>query len=160
MAGRGGKTGEPKQSPARVEDGELFVFKTDALSPIASVAPLEITKPLAKALLAMTHEPREQFRVLFLDVKNQLITDEVMNYGTIDHAPVYPREIAPRAPELSAAAVILVHNHPSGDPKPSAADIAITRGIVDATASISAKAHDHLVIGRERVESFRSLGLL
>lgn len=273
MAGRGNKAGEPKQSSPRVEDGELFPFKTDALSPIAPVQPLKITKartkaakphyhqhrsrlrdrfeeagpgalsdyellelflfrtiprqdtkPLAKALLtkfgtlaavlaapvhrivevsgagsavaadlktaqalferaskgefkqrtvisswsqlvnycrlAMAHEAREQFRVLFLDVKNQLIADEVMNHGTIDHAPVYPREIARRALELSAAAVILVHNHPSGDPKPSAADISITREIVDATSSISVKVHDHLIIGRERVESFRSLGLL
>jgi DNA repair protein RadC len=271
MAGRAGKTGEPKPTPARVEDGELFAFKTDALG--GPIPPLKITKarakperphyhdhrarlrqrfedaganalsdyellelllfrtiprqdtkPLAKALLAkfgtlaavlaapaariaevkgagpavaqdlkiaqallerasraefkqrtvisswsqlvnycrlaMAHAPREQFRVLFLDVKNQLIADEVMNEGTVDHAPVYPREIARRALELSAAAVILVHNHPSGDPKPSAADIAITRDIVDAATAISVKVHDHLVIGRERVESFKSLGLL
>lgn len=269
MAGRGGKASEPKAANARVEDGELFAFKTDALTPTGAVPPLKIskpekphyhdhrarlrerfddagptalsdyellelflfrtiprqdTKPLAKALLArfgtlaavlaapvqriaevkgagpsvaadlktaqalferaskgefkqrtvisswsqlvnycrlaMAHEPREQFRVLFLDVKNQLIADEVMNEGTVDHAPVYPREIARRALELSAAAVILVHNHPSGDPKPSAADIAITSEIVDATASISVRVHDHLIIGRERVESFKSLGLL
>ncbi|MEZ5994667.1 MAG: DNA repair protein RadC [Hyphomonadaceae bacterium] len=110
--------------------------------------------------IGMAHAPREQFRVLFLDTKNQLITDEVLNEGTVDHAPVYPREIARRALELSAAAVILVHNHPSGDPKPSPADIAITRDIVDAAAAISVKVHDHLVIGRERVESFKTLGLL
>jgi DNA repair protein RadC len=271
MAGRAGKTGEPKEAHARVEDGELFPFKADALA--GAIPPLKVTKPrskpekphyhdhrarlrqrfdeagptalsdyellefflfrtiprqdtkpLAKALLtkfgalagvfaapvqriaevkgagpavaadlkiaqalferatraefkqrtiisswsqlvnycrlAMAHAPREQFRVLFLDVKNQLIADEVMNEGTVDHAPVYPREIARRALELSAAAVILVHNHPSGDPKPSAADIAITRDIVDAAATISVKVHDHLVIGRERVESFKSLGLL
>lgn len=109
---------------------------------------------------AMAHEPREQFRVLFLDVKNQLIADEVMNEGTVDHAPVYPREIARRALEHSAAAVILVHNHPSGDPKPSAADVAITREIVAATGAVSVKVHDHLVIGRNGAESFKSLGLL
>ncbi len=109
---------------------------------------------------AMAHEPREQFRVLFLDAKNQLIADEVMNHGTVDHAPVYPREIARRALELSAAAVILVHNHPSGDPKPSAADIAITRDIVAAAGAVSVKVHDHLVIGRNGAESFKSLGLL
>jgi DNA repair protein RadC len=109
---------------------------------------------------AMAHEPREQFRVLFLDVKNQLIADEVMNEGTVDHAPVYPREIARRALELSAAAVILVHNHPSGDPKPSAQDVAITREIVAATEAVSVKVHDHLVIGRKGAESFKSLGLL
>lgn len=110
--------------------------------------------------VSMAHEPREQFRVLFLDVKNQLIADEVMNEGTVDHAPVYPREIARRALELSAAAVILVHNHPSGDPKPSAADVAITRDIVAATLAVSIKVHDHLVIGRNGVESFKNLGLL
>jgi DNA repair protein RadC len=108
----------------------------------------------------MAHEPREQFRVLFLDAKNQLIADEVMNKGTVDHAPVYPREIARRALEHSAAAVILVHNHPSGDPKPSAADIAITREIVAAMNAIAVKVHDHLVIGRDGAESFKSLGLL
>ena len=110
--------------------------------------------------MSMAHEPREQFRVLFLDVKNQLIADEVLNEGTVDHAPVYPREVARRALELSAAAVILVHNHPSGDPKPSAADLAITREIVAAANAVSVQVHDHLVIGRNGVESFKSLGLL
>lgn len=110
--------------------------------------------------LALAHEPREQFRVLFLDAKNQLIADEVMNHGTVDHAPVYPREVARRALELSAASIICVHNHPSGDPKPSAADIAITREIVEAASAISVRVHDHLVVGRDRVESFRSLGLI
>ncbi len=110
--------------------------------------------------MALAHEPREQFRVLFLDTKNQLIADEVMNEGTVDHAPVYPREIARRAIEVSAAAVILVHNHPSGDPKPSAADLAITREIVAAADTVSVKVHDHLVIGRNGVASFKSLGLL
>ncbi len=109
---------------------------------------------------AMAHEPREQFRVLFLDVKNQLIADEVMNEGTIDHAPVYPREIARRALELSAASVILVHNHPSGDPKPSTQDIHITREIVAATGAVGVKVHDHLVIGRNGASSFKTLGLL
>ena len=108
----------------------------------------------------MGHAPREQFRVLFLDAKNQLIADEVLNEGTIDHAPVYPREVARRALELAAASVILVHNHPSGDPKPSQADIAVTREIVAATTTIGVKVHDHLVIGRSGETSFRSLGLL
>lgn len=110
--------------------------------------------------MSMAHEPRELFRVLFLDAKNQLIADEIMNEGTVDHAPVYPREVARRALELSAAAVILVHNHPSGDPKPSAADLAITREIVAAANAVSVKVHDHLVIGRNGAESFKSLGLL
>lgn len=110
--------------------------------------------------VSMAHAPREQFRVLFLDVKNQLIADEVMNEGTVDHAPVYPREIARRSLELSAAAIILVHNHPSGDPKPSAADMEVTRDIAAAAEAISVKVHDHLVIGRNGVESFKRLGLL
>ena len=110
--------------------------------------------------MSMAHAPREQFRVLFLDVKNQLIADEVLNEGTIDHAPVYPREVARRALELAAAAVILVHNHPSGDPKPSPADIHITREIVAAAGAVGVKVHDHLVIGRDGASSFKSLGLL
>jgi DNA repair protein RadC len=110
--------------------------------------------------MALAHEPREQFRVLFLDTKNQLIADEVMNHGTVDHAPVYPREIARRALELSAASIILVHNHPSGDPKPSAADLAITRDVIAAAETVSVRVHDHLVIGRDGVASFKSLGLI
>jgi DNA repair protein RadC len=87
---------------------------------------------LAYTRVAMAHEAREQFRVLFLDKKNQLIADEVMNEGTVDHAPVYPREVMRRALELSASAVILAHNHPSGDPTPSAADVTMTRQVADA----------------------------
>ena len=90
------------------------------------------TALLAYVRVAMAHEGREQFRVLFLDKKNQLIADQVMNHGTVDHAPVYPREIMRRALELSASAVILVHNHPSGDPTPSSADIDMTRQVVEA----------------------------
>jgi DNA repair protein RadC len=113
---------------------------------------------LAYVRTALAHEPREQFRVLFLDKKNQLIADEVMNQGTVDHAPVYPREIMRRALELSASAVILVHNHPSGDPTPSHADIEMTRQVVDAGRSLRIAVHDHLVVGRE-VASFKALGL-
>lgn len=118
------------------------------------------TALLAYARLTLQHEPREQFRVLYLDARNQLILDEVQNRGTVDHAPVYPREVARRALEHSAASVILVHNHPSGDPKPSAADIAITEEIVEAARAVSVKVHDHLVIGRNGTASFKSLGLL
>lgn len=109
--------------------------------------------------LALKHEAREQFRVLFLDKKNQLIADEVMNRGTVDHAPVYPREIVRRSIELSACAVILVHNHPSGDPTPSAADIDMTRQVVDACRPLRIAVHDHLVVGRDGVASFKALGL-
>jgi len=109
---------------------------------------------------ASAHAPREQFNVLFLDAKNRLIADEIMNRGTVDQAAVYPREVARRALELSAAAIILVHNHPSGDPKPSAQDIAITRDVAAAAAAVNVTVHDHLVIGRDGVASFKSLGLL
>ncbi len=115
---------------------------------------------LAYVKVALAHEPREQFRVLFLDKKNQLIADEVMNEGTVDHAPVYPREVARRALQLSASAVILVHNHPSGDPTPSNADIEMTRQVIDSTRPLRVEVHDHLVVGREGVASFRALGLI
>jgi len=118
------------------------------------------TALLAYVKLALAHEPREQFRVLFLDKKNQLIADEVQNHGTVDHAPVYPREVMRRALELSASSVILVHNHPSGDPTPSHADIDMTRQIVEAGRTLRVGVHDHLVVGREGVASFRALGLM
>lgn len=114
---------------------------------------------LAYVRLALAHEPREQFRVLFLDKKNQLIADEVMNHGTVDHAPVYPREVMRRALELSSTALILVHNHPSGDPTPSKPDIEMTRLIVEAGKALRIDVHDHLVVGRDGVASFRALGL-
>ena len=99
--------------------------------------------------VALAAEAREQFRVLFLDKKNQLIADEVQNRGTVDHAPVYPREVVRRALELSASAVILVHNHPSGDPTPSAADVELTRAVVEAGRSLRVAVHDHLIVGRD-----------
>ena len=106
------------------------------------------------------HEPREQFRVLFLDKKNQLIADELMNRGTVDHAPVYPREIMRRAMELSASAVILAHNHPSGDPEPSRADIEMTHEVVRAGKVLSVAVHDHLIVGRHGVVSLAQRGLV
>src|ERR1700740_2419408 len=109
---------------------------------------------------ALAHEPREQVRVLFLGKNNQLIADEVTGEGTVDHAPVYPRELMRRALELSASAVILVHNHPSGDPTPSAADIHMTRQVVEAGRALKIAVHDHLVVGREGVASFKALGLI
>ena len=115
---------------------------------------------LAYVKLALAHEPREQFRVLFLDKKNQLIADEMMNQGTVDHAPVYPREVARRALELAASAVILVHNHPSGDPRPSQADVDMTRQVISACRTLNLAVHDHLVVGRDGVASFKALGLI
>jgi DNA repair protein RadC len=109
---------------------------------------------------AMARSQNEEFRVLFLDRKNNLIADEVQNRGTVDHTPVYPREIIKRALELTASAIILVHNHPSGDPTPSKADIAMTREVVTAAKALSIAVHDHLVIGRGGHASFKSLGLL
>jgi DNA repair protein RadC len=109
---------------------------------------------------AMARSQNEEFRVLFLDRKNNLVADEVQNRGTIDHTPVYPREIVKRALELGACSIILVHNHPSGDPTPSKADIMMTREIVSAAKALSIAVHDHLVIGRSGHASFKSLGLL
>ena len=114
---------------------------------------------LAYVKTALAHETREQFRVLFLDKKNQLIADEVMNRGTVDHAPVYPREVMRRALELSASAVILVHNHPSGDPTPSTADVDMTRQIIDAGRPLRIAVHDHLIAARDGVASLKALGL-
>lgn len=107
----------------------------------------------------MAHRETEQFRILFLDRKNVLIADEDQAEGTVDHVPVYPREVAKRALELNASALILVHNHPSGDPTPSDADIEMTRRIVDACSAIGVTIHDHVVIGKETDASFRELGL-
>ena len=102
----------------------------------------------------------EQFRILFLDRKNVLVADEPQAKGTVDHVPVYPREVARRALELNASALILVHNHPSGDPTPSGADIAMTEEIVRACEAIGVVLHDHVVIGKGAEASFRSLGLI
>ncbi len=115
---------------------------------------------LSYVRVALSHETREQFRVLFLDKKNQLVVDEIMNHGTVDHAPVYPREIMRRALELSSSALILVHNHPSGDPTPSPADIDMTKRVIEAGKALNISIHDHLVVGRDGVASFKSLGLI
>ena len=114
---------------------------------------------LAYVKAALAHEPREQVRILFLDKKNQLIADEIMGQGTVDHAPLYPRELMRRALELSASALILVHNHPSGDPTPSSADVDVTRQIIEAGRSLRIAVHDHLIVGRDGVASFKALGL-
>lgn len=108
----------------------------------------------------MAHRDTEQFRVLYLDRKNVLIADEAQAKGTVDHVPVYPREIVKRALELNASAIILVHNHPSGDPTPSASDIDMTAQVDAACAALSLTLHDHLVIGKSREVSFRAQGYL
>ena len=108
----------------------------------------------------MSHRETEQFRVLYLDRKNTLIADEAQGEGTIDHVPVYPREVVKRALELNASALILVHNHPSGDPTPSPEDIAMTSQIVLAADALGVTVHDHLIVGKSRELSFRAEGLL
>ncbi len=108
----------------------------------------------------MAYDKTEQFRVLFLDRRNTLIADEVQQQGTVDHTPVYPREVVKRALELEASAIIMVHNHPSGDPTPSRADITMTQEVRDAAARLGITLHDHLVIGRGQHASFKSLGLI
>lgn len=109
---------------------------------------------------AMSHAEIEEFRVLFLDRKNVLIADEPQAKGTVDHVPVYPREVVKRALELNASALILVHNHPSGDPTPSEADISMTYRIRDAAEALGLVLHDHLIIGKSQDLSFRSTGYL
>ncbi|MEG1451933.1 RadC family protein [Brevundimonas sp.] len=118
------------------------------------------TALLSYVRLALQHEPREQFRILYLDNKNQLIRDEIQNRGTVDHAPVYPREVVRRALELSAKSMIIVHNHPSGDPTPSRADIDMTKQVIEAARALDIQIHDHLIAGRHGVTSFKQLGLM
>lgn len=108
----------------------------------------------------MAHAPREQFRVLYLDKRNILMREEHLAHGTVDHAPVYVREVVRRALEMSASAMILAHNHPSGDPTPSQADIDMTRRIIDAASVFDIQVHDHVIVGREGNQSFRALGLI
>ncbi len=110
--------------------------------------------------IALAREPTERFHLLFLDRKNVLIADEAQQRGTVDHTPVYPREVVKRALELNASAIIMVHNHPSGDPSPSRADIDMTRQVRDAAKAVGIALHDHLVIGRGGHSSFKALGLL
>jgi DNA repair protein RadC len=109
---------------------------------------------------SMAFADKEQFRILFLDKRNQLIADEVQQTGTVDHTPVYPREVIKRALELSATAVILVHNHPSGDPTPSQADIQMTRAIVDIAMPLGISVHDHIIVGKNGHASMKGLRLI
>ena len=109
---------------------------------------------------AMAFGEREEFRILFLDKRNQLIKDEVQQTGTIDHTPVYPREVVKRALELSATAVILVHNHPSGDPTPSRADIQMTKNVVEVAKPLGISVHDHIIVGKDGHASLKGLELI
>lgn len=109
---------------------------------------------------AMANDANEHFRLLFLNKKNEVIADEVQQTGTVDHTPAYPREIMKRALELGATAIILVHNHPSGDPTPSPADVALTKQIIAAAAPFNITIHDHLIVSRNGTQSFKTLGLI
>lgn len=108
----------------------------------------------------MAYKKNEQFRVLFLDRQNRLFADEKMQEGTIDHTPVYPREIIKRAPELGSSAIILVHNHPSGDPTPSREDIDMTKKIAEAGKQLGVMLHDHLIISKGDHSSFKTMDLI
>src|SRR5205823_8714188 len=109
---------------------------------------------------SMAFADKEQFRILFLDKRNQLISEEVQQIGTVDHTPVYPREVIKRALELSATAIILVHNHPSGDPTPSQADIQMTKAIIDIAGPLGISVHDHLIVGKHGHASMKGLKLI
>ena len=115
---------------------------------------------LAYCKETMGHESEEQTRILFLDRKNKPIADEVQQRGTVDHTPLYPREVLKRALDLHASAIILLHNQPSGDPPPSRSDIDMTKRVQEAAKTLGIAPHDHMVIGRNDNESFRSMGLL
>jgi DNA repair protein RadC len=135
---------------ARLAKGE--VRKRPVLSSWSSV--------LDYCRTAMAFSDKEQFRLLFLDKRNQLIADEVQQSGTVDHTPVYPREVVKRALELSATALILVHNHPSGDPTPSRADIQMTQAIIDVAKPLGIAVHDHIIVGKEGHASLKGLKLI
>ena len=124
----------------------------------------EVLESWAKVLdycrARLQYAPTESFHLLFLDRKNALIADEAQQKGTVDHTPVYPREVVKRALELGATAVIMVHNHPSGDPTPSRADIEMTKAVQNAAAALGIAVHDHIIIGKHGHASFRALGLL
>jgi DNA repair protein RadC len=110
--------------------------------------------------VTLSHEPIEQFRVMFLDRKNILIKDEVQQRGTVDHTPLYPREIVKRALELAASSIIMVHTHPSGDPTPSRADLDMTKQMVTALQAVGITVHDHVIVGKNKHLSFKSQRLI
>jgi DNA repair protein RadC len=160
-------------SRANLEDAGLGETTVDALKAIQE-AGIRLTRENAQSRpvfgsgqavidycrAALAHAETEEFHVLFLDRKNGLIAPEKQARGTVDHTPVYPREVVKRALELSASAIILVHNHPSGDPTPSKADIEMTREVARAAAALGIAVHDHLIIGRSGHASLKSLGLM
>jgi DNA repair protein RadC len=151
--------GEVSRANLKVIQAVAQRFARDSLSrelPILS----SWTQLIDYCRAAMAFEPIEQFRLLFLDKKNRLIADEVQQTGTVDHTPVYPREVIKRSLELGATAIILVHNHPSGDHSPSRADIEITRQVAEAGKRLGIALHDHIVLGSEGHSSLRAMGLI
>lgn len=136
---------------SRVAKGEINKQKT-VLSSWSSV--------IEYCRAAMAFADKEQFRILFLDKRNQLIADELQQVGTIDHTPVYPREVVKRALELSATAIILVHNHPSGDPTPSTADVQMTKSIMSIASPLGISVHDHIIVGKNGHASLKGLRLM
>ena len=152
------RLGDPAIAALKAAQAVAQIFLRDevAKQPVLS----SWKQVIAYVRAAMAHERTEQFRILFLDKKNILLRDEVQQRGTIDHAPVYPREVVKRALELGASALILVHNHPSGDPTPSRADVEMTKEVQKAAAALGLAVHDHIVIGRQGHASLRTLGLM
>jgi DNA repair protein RadC len=149
-----------RQAAARIKLAQVLAVRL-LLRPLKErvllTAGAAVTDYLRAALVGA---PREQVRVLFLDKRNRLIADEMMNEGTVDHAPVYPREIVRRALELNASALFLAHNHPAEDPDPSQADVAITGQVVAAAAALGLRVHDHIIVAGQRTVSLRQLGLM
>ena len=153
---------------AAVGDSVVAILKVVDATSQRALRDAVIDRPLLsswQALLdyckvSMQHIKTEQFRILFLDRKNVMIADETQQSGTVDHTPVYPREVVRRALDLGASALIMVHNHPSGDPTPSRADIETTERVVAAAKPLGIAVHDHIVIGRKGHASFKTLGLL
>ena len=170
----GGFAGAVSAEPQRLREidglGEAAIVELKIVEAAAQALSLgrRLTKPMfsdgeeaiAYCRTRMAHKTIEEFRVLFLDRKNRLIAEEAQGRGTVDQVAVYPREVVKRALELDASALIIAHNHPSGDPTPSAADIKMTRAIADAAKAIGVTLHDHLVIGADSAVSFRAKNLL
>lgn len=153
----------PGVKSATAVDLSLVRAAADALA-LGRVAGKEVLSSWSQVLdycrTSMAFGAIEQFRILFLDKKNQLLRDELQQSGTIDHTPVYPREVVKRALELEASALILVHNHPSGDPTPSRADISMTNAIAKAAGPLGVVVHDHVIVARDGHASLRALGLI
>lgn len=153
---------------AGVPDRAIQLFRTVRHAVLRTLREPVREKPIIGSSAALDsylsatlrHERREQVRILFLDRKNHLLRDEIVAQGTIDHAPLYPREVVRHCLDHNASAIILVHNHPSGDPEPSQADIAMTRQIARALDTVAIQMHDHVIVGHGRTVSLRSQGLL